>query len=92
MLSLKYTLPRLIQIKEAFCTLHGKDIVYFPKRKEKVYNSKLVVETIEKEIVSFENDLDMLMQQFNYFIEFVAWRDDGKYSELLSENFKRKLG
>ena len=67
MLSLKYTLPRLIQIKEAFCKSHGKEVVYFPKRKEKVYNSKLVIEAIEKEIVSFENDLDMLMQQFNYF-------------------------
>lgn len=92
MLSLKYTLPRLIQIKEAFCKSHGKEVFYFPKRKEKVYNSKLVIEAIEKEIVSFENDLDMLMQQFNYFMEFIAWRDDDKYTELLSEDFKRKLG
>lgn len=92
MLSLKYTLPRLIQIKETFCKSHGKEVVYFPKRKEKVYNSKLVIEAIEKEIVSFENDLDMLMQQFNYFMEFIAWRDDDKYTELLSEDFKRKLG
>lgn len=92
MLSLKYTLTRLIQIKEAFCKSHGKEVVYFPKRKEKVYNLKLVIEAIEKEIVSFENDLDMLMQQFNYFMEFIAWRDDDKYTELLSEDFKRKLG
>lgn len=91
MLSLKYTLPRLIQIKEEFCKSHGKEVVYFPKRKEKVYNSKLVVEAIEKEIVSFENDLDVLTQQFNYFMEFIAWRDDDKYTELLSEEFKRKL-
>lgn len=91
MVTFNYNLECLIKIKQAFCASHGKPVEYFPNKKGKVFNLNYVTKAIDTDVLIYEGELDKLSKQFLYFKEFHLWRDEGKYSSLLSEEFLRKI-
>ena len=91
MVTFNYNLENLIKIKQAFCASHGKPVEYFPNKRGKAFNIIFVTKAIESDVLEYDGELDKLSKQYLYFKEFQLWRDEGKYSSLLSEEFLKGL-
>lgn len=91
MVTFNYNLESLIKIKQAFCASHGKPVEYFPNKKGKAFYLNFVTKAIESDVLEYEGELDKLSKQYFYFKEFQLWRDEGKYSSILSDKTRSQF-